>query len=167
MALSKKEEGHIWETMVERQRRVGPDPDDHPSVRRRMELQFVSILLIINLILNKLSVQTDGAIHIKSSGRRLHATAILLTILVALGIATTSLAWMTYQDTQVLTRRTIMRSKAEYLGIALMTNPKITLKLDGNDFVITSKRGVDELLDDSFRVLHNIPPEELERLYPK
>lgn len=55
MKLDKNEETKIWETMLDKRRRLGPDPDDHPSVRRRMEIEYESIRIIINSILAKLS----------------------------------------------------------------------------------------------------------------
>ncbi len=165
MGLDKKEQDQIWASMMAHRRRLGQDPDDHLSIRRRMELEFVNILLIINTILNKLSVRADGTYQVATTGRRLNATHILLVLLIGIGITATTLVWMTYQETLFTNdRRKISRSRVEYLGRALLTNPHINIKTEGSDFVIIP---IDDIMSAPIRVPHNIPPEELKRLEPK
>lgn len=166
--LSKKDEEQIWETLMARNRRLGPDPDDHPSVRRRMELQFLSILLTINWILAKITTRPDGTIQVSSPGRRFNITTILLSLIVALGIATTTFSWLAYQQTLITNdRKEIVRSQAEYLGRALMTNSKVKVERHGPNFVINYDWDLDESVTGTIRIPHKIPPEEIERLNQK
>jgi hypothetical protein len=60
MGLNKRDEEQIWNTMMEGRRRLGPDPEDHPSVYRRMQIEFTNICLLISWILAKLKVDQDG-----------------------------------------------------------------------------------------------------------
>lgn len=163
--LNKEEEAQIWETMMARRRRLGLDPDDYPSIRRRMEHDFVAILLTIKWILAKLPSRLSGTEEIKSTGRRHVAAYLLLILLVTLGIATTTLAWLAYQETLLTNNRLhIRRSQAEYLGMALMADSKATIRRDKSDFVIDYDRDLEESLTGSIRIPHKIPEKELKRL---
>lgn len=97
MDLDKKEQDQIWASMMDRRRRLGPDPDDHPSIRRRMELEYQSICLIINWIIAKITTHPDGNFQPVTPGRRLNATHILLVLLIGIGIASITLSWLGYQ----------------------------------------------------------------------
>lgn len=166
--LSKNEEAEIWEAMMARRRRLGLDPDDYPSIRRRMEHDYVAILLVIKWVLAKMPSRLNGTDQIKSSGRRHVAAYLLLILLVTLGIATTTLAWKTYQETLLTNNRLhIRRSQAEYLGLALMNNSKVTLQRNGADFVIDYERDLEESVTGSIRIPHKIPEKELKRLDQK
>lgn len=161
----------LFQHLARIRKNEGVDPDRYPPVKSDIEYDTRRTMVGAEITARETAALILPAIRSAESvsrpigGRGIRILSILITLL---SIATTTLAWMTYRETRIANnRKANNRSKAEYLGLALMTNPKITLKLDGNNFVITSKRGVDELLDDSFRVSHNIPPEELERLYPK
>ena len=168
MGLSKKDETQIWETMMARRRRLGPDPDDHPSIRRRMEHEFVAILLVIKWILAKLPIRQDGTCQITSSSNRHVAAYILLILLVTLGIATTILTWLTYQEAFLANNpMRIIRSQHEYLGLALAKNSNMTIKREGTDFIINYKPSLEESVSNTIRIPHGIPPEEIERLDPK
>lgn len=105
MGLSKKDEAQIWETMMARRRRLGPDPEDYPSVHRRMELEFVNNCLIITWVLHKIAVDSNGTVHVAPSGRRQKAVALVAVLILTMAIATTILAALAYRECSMLRRQ--------------------------------------------------------------
>jgi hypothetical protein len=169
MGLSNKEEVQIWETMMARRRRLGPDPEDYPSIRRRMEHEFVSILLIINWILKKLSDGSEGTFKIASTGRRLNASHILLILITLLGIATTTLSWLSLQSAQIdAEARKINIKRDNYLRTAYLGKAvykEITVDIFPESY--TLKFNTDTKGEVSITIPHDIPKEEYKSLFKK
>lgn len=105
MGLSKKDEGQIWETMMARRRRLGPDPEDHPSIHRRMELEYVNICLIINWLLHKISIKSDGTLAVAPSGWRHKAVALVVVMILIMTTTSTILAALAYRESSMLRRQ--------------------------------------------------------------
>ena len=148
----------------------GIDPDRYPPVKSDIEYDTQQTLIAAeitaretaDLILPAIRFTPGLATNPSGSGWAIKA---LLSLIVALGIAATTLSWLAYQESLYTNdRKKISRSRVDYLGRALLTNPHITIKTEGSDFVIIL---IDDIMSAPIRVPHNIPPEELKRLEPK
>jgi len=159
----------LYELLADIRLKEGVDPKRYPPIHSDIQYDITRTMTgaeitareTADLILPAIRSAESIASH--NSGSR--AVRLLLALIVVLGIATTTLAWMIYQEALYTNhRKEIRRSYAEYLGIALLTNRKVTISHEGEDFVIEYKRAIEDSLDDTIRIPHQIPPEEIERI---
>lgn len=92
MEFSKRDKEVLWETLLTRMRQQGLDPNDYPSVHRRIEFEYLNLCTIINWMHKLLPQRYESA----SSTKR--TTKILLIIISLLVIAVFALAWYSYQQ---------------------------------------------------------------------
>lgn len=167
MKLDKNEETKIWETMLDKRRRLGPDPDDHPSVRRRMEIEYESIRIIINSILAKLSTTKQNTCSPTSQPGWWNKSATL--IIMILLMATLTMATLVYREMSALnSRATGIMNDWQTVGRTLLSNPKITCEFVKDDMILTywqPKDGIDVPV--TLKIPHELKPEQLERLKKK
>lgn len=167
MKLDKKEETKIWDTMMERRRRFGPDPDDHPSIKRRMELEFVTIQIIINSILDKLSNTSPNTPSIAQSGWR--NKAVILIVMISF-MATLIMGTLTYREMSAMNSRVQDKMNKRYaIGTAILDNPNISCVIEEKELIITfsgeAKGGIG--MPETYRIPHGMPPEQVEQLKAK
>jgi hypothetical protein len=160
----------LYEQLTQIRREEGIDPKRYPPVaadiqydiRRTMIGAEITARETADLILPAIRSTPGLATNPSGSGWAIKA---LLFLIVVLGITTTILAGLGYQEIlNANNRKKISLSRIDYLGRALLTNPNFTIKTEGSDFVIIP---TDDIMSDPIRVPHNIPPEELKRLEPK
>lgn len=139
--LTKKEEAQIWDTMMARRRHHGPDPDDHPSIRRRMELEYVSTLIIIKWVVTKLA--PSGGHEIQSSGKWHRTKAVFSHPMTAAAII---IATMTiYLSSRTFEKPTARQEYMRLVGRALIdAKPEIQTRMGSKSITITISG---ELLD--------------------
>jgi len=162
----------LWQSLARIRRDEGVDPDRYPPVksdvdydtRRTMIGAEITARETADLILP--AIRSTPALASNPSGGR--AIKWLLTLILILVSATTTFTWLAYEQTLITNdRKEIVRSQAEYLGRALMTNSKVKVERHGSNFVIDYDWDLDESVTGTIRIPHKIPPEEIERLNQK
>jgi hypothetical protein len=149
----------------------GVDPDRYPPVafdieydtRRTMIGAEITARETADLILP--AIRSTPALAANPGGR--WAMRLLVTLLIALGIAATTFGWLTYQEMhRVNELRSVVLDQYQYLGRAIQSHPKVNIQREGSDFIIhfDNELNKDNLFDATIRLPHNIPLKEIERL---
>lgn len=150
----------------------GVDPDRYPPVKSDIEYDTRRTMIGAEITARETAdlilpaIRSTPALASNPSGGR--AIKWLLTLILILVTTTAFFSWRAYQQTLITNDlREIARSQAEHLGRAIIQSPKCKIQMKDTEFVIHYKPTLEESIDDSMRIPHKIPPDELNRLDPK
>ena len=162
--LDPKEKAWLWESLMWFGRQQGPSPDDHPSVRNRIEREYQSIVLIITVLSSKLS-GTPGNYTLRFPSWRHKAASCLRHPLFAAGVILAAVIPTYLEIAEARKLVFTKRTREEAVGRAILTNPGIVTTFGDQQVSISVSEGLTTSGEPtSFKINHALTSEQLENV---
>lgn len=159
MALNKKDKAALLQTLMDNARRQGLNPDDHPSVERRIEREWQNIIIQTELMMNN----ALGGSGVAKIGWR---SKTLIAFVTATSLAGAVMATVSNRETAKL-REEIWKSRGlnEYVGNAILTDPDVETTTTSEKLIMKfDTKYSEDGFPATIEIPHRIPPEAYERL---